>query len=185
MKKIEDKRLQWIREGYRLFSSQGVHGLNIELIAKNIGKNKSSFYHYFGTLDSFQESLLDYHLQQTVEAARRAHLCKEMKPDVLRLLEEMKLDIFFHKQLRINRSIPEFKSCFERAFMKIEEAIIDKWSANLGLHDKTLFAAAFLNFVVENFLFRITEDSFGYAWLEKYLDDVHAFIIQMKTYAKS
>ena len=53
----------WIQEGYFVFGRKGPNGINIELLAKKLKKSKSSFYHYFGDLETFQEALLDYHLE--------------------------------------------------------------------------------------------------------------------------
>ena len=36
----------WIEIGYDTFSYQGVNELKVERLAKKVGKNKSSFYHY-------------------------------------------------------------------------------------------------------------------------------------------
>ena len=55
----------WISAGYENFALTGPSGLKIEPLAKKVGKNKSSFYHYFADLELFMEELLKYHLQQS------------------------------------------------------------------------------------------------------------------------
>lgn len=52
----------WITQGYATFAAEGPAGLKVERLAKNIGKNKSSFYHHFADLEIFTTILLKVHL---------------------------------------------------------------------------------------------------------------------------
>lgn len=56
--------LPWIEKGYSEFAKEGPRGLVIGRLARLVGKNKSSFYHYFADVRSFQEDLLSFHLEQ-------------------------------------------------------------------------------------------------------------------------
>ena len=175
------KYLQWIEEGYSLASNNGIKSLNIELTARRLNKNKSSFYHYFGDIEVFLEELLKLHINKVEQLAKLAKNCKSVNPELLNLFIEYKDDLFFHKQLRINRDEPEFKRCFEEAFKKVDNAIIDQWSDFLGLQDQPLFAQAFLYLIADNFLLQITPQTFNYEWLNKYLKGISTLLIQMNT----
>jgi len=43
----------WIKAGYETFALTGLSSLKIEPLAKKVGKNKSSFYHYFADIELF------------------------------------------------------------------------------------------------------------------------------------
>ena len=83
--------------------------------------------------------------------------------------------------MRINRDKPEFKRCFEEAFKKVDNAIIDQWIDFLSLQDQPLFAQAFLYLIADNFLLQITIQTFNYEWLNNYLKGISALLIQMST----
>ncbi|MGK0388382.1 MAG: AcrR family transcriptional regulator [Maribacter sp.] len=178
------KSLQWVEEGYNLFSKNGINSINIESIARRINKNKSSFYHYFGDIDFFEAELLKFHIHKAEQFAELAKKCKSIKPELLNLFIEHKTDLLFHKQLRINRHKPAYKKCFETAFEKLDEAMIDNWADFLGLKTQQLFAKTFLHLIAENFLLQITEQTFDYNWLNNYLDDVNSIFKQMSTRPK-
>ena len=55
----KDNKLPWILCGYNIFSKEGPKGLKIEVIARQVSKNKSSFYHHFADLEVFTEILLN------------------------------------------------------------------------------------------------------------------------------
>ncbi|MFT6210701.1 MAG: AcrR family transcriptional regulator, partial [Bacteroidia bacterium] len=40
----------------------GFGSISIESISRQVGKNKSSFYHHFGDTEVFKDELLTYHL---------------------------------------------------------------------------------------------------------------------------
>ncbi|MCI4668299.1 MAG: TetR/AcrR family transcriptional regulator [Bacteroidia bacterium] len=165
----ENREMPWIVEGYRMMAFEGVRGLNIQAIAKNIGKNKSSFYHHFGDLEGFYPWLFKYHIIQFTEMAELGASCSNMNPELLDLMVERKLDIFFHRQLRLERHIPEFKECYEKAFAIFEDVLIEKGIESLNMHNHRGIAKAFLSLVVDNFLLRITDTNYKLSWMQSYL----------------
>ena len=64
MEQISTSKQSWILIGYQMFSLDGPTGLKIEVIARQMKKSKSSFYHHFADLEIFQEYLLKHHLKQ-------------------------------------------------------------------------------------------------------------------------
>lgn len=67
--------------------------------------DKSPFYHHFADLEVFIQILLKHHLERAKMIADKERLCKNVVPDLLRLLVEVKSDLLFNRQLRINRNI--------------------------------------------------------------------------------
>ncbi len=173
------KQWIWIHEGYDLAAQSGFKSLTVETIARNIGKNKSSFYHYFGDVENFKEVMLNHHLKQAGIFSEKIKSCTHIKPDVLHVFVEHKTDVFFHKQLRIHRQDIHYKQCFETAFEMISAAISDKWAMYIGMEHRKLFAHAFFGLIAENFLLKITFESFKREWLEKYLDEISNMLRQM------
>lgn len=174
-----NKKLQWLTKGYTLVSENGISKINIESLATNVGSSKSSFYHFYGDAENFTAALLNYHIQRSEELATKINACDNLRPEMLNVFIENQEDILFHKQIRIKREDEVYKACFETAYQKIEEALFDKWITHLDLLNQSLFAKAFLNLVVDNFLLRITKKNFTYIWLENYILEVSYLITQI------
>jgi len=168
-----------------MVSKDGFNSLNIEHIARSLKKNKSSFYHYFGDMETFQTELFNHHHRQAEVFSNRIVECELIRPDLINLFIDFKYDLFFHRQLRINRDKLIFKNCFEKAYNIIETSLIHKWIDFLELHENKMFATSFLNIIIENFFLRITEESFNSQWLNQYLDEIIAVLTQMGTIANS
>lgn len=171
--------IPWIEAGYQLVAKEGFESLNIEVLSRKVGKNKSSFYHYFGELELFRDALLDKHIQAACQFAEEASSLESMQPEVMNLMIDRKDDLFFHKQLRINRADPAYKSCFDKAYQLFHEAILDKWSSFMKLQDQPALASTFLTLASENFLLRITYSTFTFEWLEAYLAEFAAMRSQI------
>lgn len=178
-KMIENKTSIWIEEGYQSFANEGSNGLRIEVIARKVGKSKSSFYHHFADLEGFIEVLLEEHLERAKKIAVAAQSCKNMVPEMLHLLLSVKQDILFNRQLRVFRHIPAFKECFECSHRPIEDAFLGIWAKSLGLEDKTYLARIILNLTIENFYLRMTAETFSYEWLLQYLHEIRTMVREM------
>lgn len=164
-----------------MIAENGFNRISIESIARSMSKSKSSFYHYFGDLELFIEDLLDHHEERSVLFAREISTCEHIRPDMVNIFVDYKTDLFFHKQLRINRANPTYKQCFEKVFHKYEVAILDNWAIFLGLEKQKAFAQAFLHLIAENFLLKITLDSYSHEWLDNYLEEIAVMLRQMNT----
>ena len=174
----------WIETGYQMVAENGFAGVNIESLSRALNKNKSSFYHYFGEWELFEEQLLEHHLNLAKQFASEASHCQNIIPDMVHLFVAHKTDIFFHKQLRINRDIPRYKKCFERVYHMFETAILNKWISFLNLDHHSFLAAKFLDLLSENFLLQITFEKYTYDWLNNYLTEVSILIMEINARAK-
>ncbi len=180
----KDSKQSWILVGYNIFSKQGQTGLKVEVIARKVGKSKSSFYHHFADIEIFTELLLNYHFERAIVIAEMEKCCNNVVPDLLNVLIEVKEDLLFNRQLRINRQIPAFKNCFEKSNKAVGEAILGIWAEMLGLGDNSHLAQMVLNLSLENFYLQITEETLTYEWLLNYVRDlktmVHGFQMNEK-----
>jgi hypothetical protein len=167
-----DSKEPWILCGYDTFSKEGPKGLKIEVIARQVIKNKSSFYHHFAELDIFTEVLLNHHIERAKIIALQETLCKNVVPDLLNVLLNFKTDLLFNRQLRINRTNIQFKDCFEKSSKIVGESILNIWAEMLGLADNSNLARMVLNLSIENFYLQITEETLTYEWLENYMTEL-------------
>jgi AcrR family transcriptional regulator len=179
-----DNKQPWILVGYGIFSKGGPKGLKIQVLAREVGKSKSSFYHHFADMEVFTEVLLNYHLERAKIIAHRERLCKNVVPDLLHLLVEVKQDLLFNRQLRINRNSNQFKGCFEKASREVGEAILGIWAETLTLEDNSNLARMVLNLSLENFYLQITEETLTYEWLLNYIRELQTMVKEFKNNEK-
>lgn len=166
----------WILEGYKLFLKEGQKGLKIEVIARKINKSKSSFYHLFADIECFIEELLTYHLEQAKIIADRERLCDSIDPALIDLLLEVKEDLLFNRQLRVNRSNLVFKQCFEKANQLVGNAFLEVWAEEIGLENKPKLAEIFFGLVLENFYLQLTDETLTYDWLSDYFKNIRLMV---------
>jgi AcrR family transcriptional regulator len=105
----------WISIGYEIFANEGPMGLKVEVISRKVQKNKSSFYHHFADIDCFTEELLDFHLERVKVIADQERACESIDPALIKLLVEVKQDLLFNRQLRVNRTNNAMRACFEKS----------------------------------------------------------------------
>jgi AcrR family transcriptional regulator len=184
-KTTNDSKRPWILVGYQIFSREGPKGLKIEVLARQVKKSKSSFYHHFADLEIFTEMLLRYHLERAEIIAERESQCKNVIPDLLHVLLEFKQDLFFNRQLRVNRHINQFKNCFEKSSKNLGEAILGIWADTLGLTGNSKLAGLVLGLSLENFYLQITEETFTYEWLKNYVNHLQVMVKEFENKSPS
>jgi hypothetical protein len=129
----------------------------------------------------FTAYLITAHLERSKIISIKAKACENMVPDMLNLLIDIKQDLLFNRQLRINRHLPDFKKCFENANKPVENAFIKIWSEAIGLEGKEFLAQVVLNVTVENFYLQITEENLCYDWLLNYFEEIRFMIKSFHT----
>jgi AcrR family transcriptional regulator len=174
----ENIKRPWILEGYKLFSKEGLKGLKVEVMSRKVDKSKSSFYHLFADVECFMEELLAFHLERAKIIAERERLCNSIDPALINLLLEVKEDLLFNRQLRVNRSNPAFKQCFEKANQLVGNAFLEVWAEEIGLGNKPKLAEIFLALVLENFYLQLTEETITYEWLSDYFKNIRLMVIE-------
>lgn len=166
----------WILAGYELFAAEGPKGLRVEVMARGVGKSKSSFYHHFADLECFIEVLLAHHHDRAMLIAGRERLCNNVVPELLNVLLEVKQDLLFNRQLRIHRAGINYKDCFEKSSRHVAEAILPVWAKMLGLNDNSRLARMVLNLSIENFYLQITHETLNYDWLLTYVGELKRMV---------
>ena len=169
----------WIDVGYHLFAKEGPKGLKVEVIARKVGKSKSSFYNYFGDWEVFEELLLEHHLKASKAFADEAEKLKNVNPDLVILFNTNKTNVFFHKQLRVHREKLPYRNCFEAVYQFFEKAILKQWTAFLQLENRPFLAAKTLQVLSENFFLQITYNTYNQHWLQNYLMEISKLFIDL------
>ncbi|HAA17928.1 MAG TPA: TetR/AcrR family transcriptional regulator [Cytophagales bacterium] len=175
----DSKKTPWITAGYRAFAYEGPQALKVERLAKLLGKNKSSFYHYFGDLEVFTEELLQEHREQVRRIAEREAEAQDLEA-LIALLVDHKLDLLFNRQLRFHRENPDFEAIFLETNQKAAESIGPLWMKILGLEDNSYLAFLVLKLSFDNFFLQITDENLNVAWLNGYFREVRGMVQQFK-----
>jgi len=174
----------WIEAGYELFAAAGPHGLKVEVLARRVGKSKSSFYHHFADLECFAELLLDRHHHRALVIADRERQCANVVPDLLNVLLDVKPDLLFNRQLRIHRANKNYEVCFEKSSRHVAEALLPVWADMLGLGDNSGLARMVLNLSIENFYLQITDETLTYDWLLAYVNGLRRMVRELQVSSK-
>ncbi len=165
----------WIETGYSIFSSDGLSGLKVDLIAKKIGISSSSFYHHFADMEIFQDKLLAYHLTRAKRASEKVRTCKNIDPEFLLAMVEEKEYILFNRQLRNNRHVHAYKTSFETAIGMMTTPALPLWIEMLGLQNKPDVALKCFMMTADILFHRMTAETMNYEWLKSFLDEMKIF----------
>lgn len=176
---MNEKQTPWIIHGYQVFAYKGPQHLKIERLSKEVGKNKSSFYHHFADLHVFTENLLSYHLQQAHLIAEKEAACISL-PELIEVLVSYKVDLLFNRQLRVHRENRAYEACFMRTSQITTEAIIPLWAQVLELGDNTYLAKLVLQLSMENFYLQITDETLNRKWLASYFQELKNMVRALK-----
>ena len=165
---------KWLKMAYRHFGLYGPENLSIQKIGKEIGLSRTMFYYHFADKEDLLEQLLIMHYR-TIDlyvTAFKEH-CKVLIPDIHYLLEQFQTGIKFHRQLFVNRHIPNYNMVYMKVnditnkvevplFMmyykfnvqyKVAEdlwtTLTDTWYANIDVND---LSAASMRKVTEDIM---------------------------------
>jgi len=172
---MKDIQKAWIETGYRTFALGGPKSVKIERIAKEVGKNKSSFYHLFADLEIFISFLLKHHIKQSEIVAAKESGCEDIK-ELIEVLVEHKIDLLFNRQLRINREEVEFNKCFQTVNEMTIPAIAPVWYELLDIDKNSPLSELVLKLSLENFFLQITDKTINKDWLREYFSALRILI---------
>jgi AcrR family transcriptional regulator len=128
MSDTENNQQLWLEKGYEHFALYGPKNLSINKLSKTIGLSRASFYHHFGDLDFFVESLLAMHWDIIeIFNSEGKKKCKQLFPDLYDLIGYYPIPLKFTLQLFHNRSNPRFNFLLIKAY----EAIAESFALNL------------------------------------------------------
>lgn len=178
MKEIEKP---WLEVGYRSFAYEGPQALKIERMSREVGKNKSSFYHLFADTDVFTQSLLSYHIDQAKKVTEKEANSKN-ETELIKMIMEHKIDLLFNRQLRIHRENSAFEKCFTEINQNTIPALLPVWKRIIGLNENSSLAQMVLLLSLENFYLQITDETLTESWLSGYFATIRQMVSHFKQY---
>lgn len=128
---MNKSKQQWIEKGYEHFAIYGPDNLSINKLSKELGSPRASFYHHFGDIEVFIQSLLDMHWQIILEyCSIGAKECKKLFPDLYILIAQFPLSMKFNLQLFLNRNNPTYNFVYIKTYNVSSEAFTLKLFCN-------------------------------------------------------
>jgi AcrR family transcriptional regulator len=174
---MNEKLEIWIRTGYNLFAYKGIAGLKVEVLAKQVGISKSSFYHHFADLEIFVDSLLNHHIEQANVIALKKSTSKLVNPDVIDIILDHKTTYLFARQLRVNRQNDKFAHCIKISELVVGAAFIKVWKDDLPIGLPASLWEGIFSLVLEIFFLQITDDTLNHEWLVSYFSTMRTILI--------
>lgn len=141
---VREGKSLWLQMGYQTFSKEGLAGLRVERLSKELGISKSSFYHLFVDFENYQSQLYDLHEERILLLLEKEKLCQNIFPDFISLCLEAKEDIFFHQKLRLLRSEESIRALLDRLDLVVMDVFISIWAKEIQKKwDENQFKALF------------------------------------------
>jgi AcrR family transcriptional regulator len=171
--KTSDK---WIEAGYELFANEGPEAIQVERLGRILNLNKSGFYHYFLTRENFIAELVAYHHKMAALYIHGISCCRNIDPDYIYVIINLKMNVIFHMRLVQNRDNPLFSEAYKNIDLKIDHAILPIWSDFIGIPQNPILAFQYYGIVRDMFLSRVTLNNFTYAFLHEVLVDAKLLV---------
>ncbi|NQX91475.1 MAG: TetR/AcrR family transcriptional regulator [Flavobacteriales bacterium] len=173
-------REEWISVGYELFAKVGSKGLVVEQIAKQVGKSKSSFYHYFADIEVFIEFLLNRHWEQAQIMAKKESEVQD-KENFVQIIVDHKVDLLFNRQLRVERQISNFEKWIQKIDTVTIPAMSSVWKKIIQLEDNHSLSMMVLKLAMDNFYLQLTPENCNEEWLNAYFQELKDLATALKS----
>jgi AcrR family transcriptional regulator len=166
MRGITSHRItRWLEAGYSLFIDEGQYGINVEQLAKALGRNKSAFYHFFGDKETFMEFLFDYHMTKVDSFIEDMKVIDEYDPHYIHLLIKHHRIILFNSQLIKNSRNKLFENALHQVNMRMDECILPIWTKYVGLEHNPDLSKRYHTIIRDYMFVRITPELCNYSFL--------------------
>jgi AcrR family transcriptional regulator len=171
----------WISKGYEAFALGGESMLKVELLAKEVGISKSSFYHHFIDLDFFINELLNHHVKMAQLVAEKEQAVSNINPGLIEVLLEHKVDVLFNRQLRIHAAHAKYKETLALSNQLMGNGFVDLWLEDMKLKISRQQADALVILAFDQFFLQLHPDRFNRQWLEQYFDQLKQIGLRFDT----
>lgn len=155
----------WTEEGYSLFASEGMDGIQVERLSRILQLNKSGFYHYFGDMEGFYAELVKLHHKKIGEFLRRVGEIKKPAPEYLQLIIENTPSVMFQVQLKRNKCHYAFYEAGEQVDRELDLAMHQLWCDFLGISRGGDLASRYFFIVRDMFYARMSFQNLNYPFL--------------------
>ena len=161
----------WTKTGYELLGQEGVEGIKIERLARILHLNKSGFYYYFGTMECYCKSLIQYHVRQARIVAMEIGGCDNIDPDLLLLIVKHKTFFLVESQLLVKGRLHGGDDPDEAGRI-INAELLLLWRKTRALQEDPAIFLASLNIIRHFFYARIKADNVDYAFLHSLASEI-------------
>lgn len=170
---IAKRQELWVQVGYSAFAESGPASLKIEALARQIAINKSSFYHHFADLELFIEQLLKKHINRVKSLAQAERGAERLDPDLIGILMAFRVDLLFHKQLRMHPEKKGFSRALAQANEIMNDVFIRVWSKDIGHQLSQPQMAGIYTLALDHFFSNIHTTTLDARWLTAYFKDLN------------
>jgi hypothetical protein len=171
---------KWLEMGYDLFAHEGPDGIHVERIARILNLNKSSFYHFFGTMEIFYEHLMVHHYNAMQLALDECKSAQTFDPEYLNTAIKHKVAFMAQVQLNQHKSNPVFTQAHQKINQKIDQSIGEIWNKYQTVAYKGHPYLLYLGFVRDAFYARVTFANFNYNFLRALLTEAKAIVHEIQ-----
>lgn len=167
-----NRTLPWLDAGYQLFIEEGHKGIQVERLAKKLGRNKSAFYHFFGERETYIEFLLKYHLSKMDKFIEECRDVEHYDPHYLTLLLQNRELMLFNSQLVRNSHMAIYQEALREINQREDSILLPLWSNYLGLNHSAKTSKGLYE-VVRGYMYtRITSESFHYDYMSSMAKEI-------------
>ena len=155
----------WVKAGYTILGKEGIEGIKVEHLARILELNKSGFYHYFGSMNTYLQNLLRYHVAVAKVVAEDVAACANFDPDLLLVIIKHKTFFLAESQLLVKCRPSQVSSELNEASRIVNPDILPLWRTVTHLPEDITVALAYLNIIHHFFYARINADKMSYEFL--------------------
>jgi AcrR family transcriptional regulator len=161
------RMIPWLEVGYDLFINKGQFAINVELLARGLGRNKSAFYHFFGNRETYMEFLIKYHSMKADSFVDDIKAIHQFDPEYLHLLIKHHQVVLFNSQLIKNSHDKLCAHTLQEINLQLDEYILPVWSKYAGLeHDLDLSKRC--HTIIRDYMYiKITPELLNYTFLSE------------------
>lgn len=172
-------RNQWVETGFELFAHEGHEGLQVERLARILNRNKSGFYHYFGTMENYIGALMRHLTKQADIVVTETRKANEFDPGFLNVMVNQSIIILATMQLVRNRNVPLFTETFRQVTHKIDQALLPLWVTHIGITNNPDLALRYFEIVRDMFFSRITSTMLNYKYLHNLAHEARTIVLEL------
>lgn len=167
----------WLHVGYKIFADEGPEGIQVERLARILGVNKSSFYHFFVDKEIFMSELIKLHLEHAQRYVAEIKKLDNFDPEFIDLLVAEKEIILFHRQLNKNADNVVFRKTFIEINAVVDCEILRLWAKEIQLPPDPAFKL--FDLVRDTFYSRISPKNYSATTVRQIVDEVKLFLAQL------
>jgi AcrR family transcriptional regulator len=174
----------WIDAGYELFAIEGPDGVQVEKLARILGRNKSGFYHHFGDREMFFSALIQHHFNVIEQFCQEASLAKHFNPDYLILLVKYGTSAFVQMQLRRQPENPLFSETFHVVRNKTEKILIPLWEDYIKISNNHDLAVKLWDIMRDLFFMRMSAKKLNLSRMQELVGEFSRVVEMIKRMAQ-